>query len=326
FQTLFFRSYLALGAAIAFSEGYPGQLKIFRKGLEQTYKMLENNSQMPLLVKLHLIFLQRIGTLLEYWSDTLLEEDFKEGEIAIKLAEALKLHLEAHRITQEMVADLPNNSVVLRSEAASANNIGSAYARLGNGVKSLKYTKIALEKFRILADFDANNKEAQRDVADGLQYAAMSYETLGVIKLAIENCTEAMRYIKPLTVADPSNYEFLEQTFNLTKKLGDLELKRNDFSAAADYYQSALFLVERQIAVADNDLTRLLRAIALEKLGDLFDWLAADMSDKNNSFPKQAASFYRQSLDEVKFLKKADRLTFTHFYKIGLLEKKLFKL
>lgn len=325
FQTLFFRSYLALGAAVAFSEGYPGQLKIFRLGLEQTCKMLENNSRMPLLVKLHLIFLQRIGTLLEYWSDTLMEQDFNEGEITTKLTEALKLHLEAHRLTQEMVANSPNNSVVLRSEAASANNIGSAYARLGNGVESLKYTKIALEKFRIIADFDANNKEALRDVADGLQYLAMSYETLGDVSLAVENYVDALNYLKPLTKADPSNYEFLEQTFNLAKKLGDLELKRNDFSASADHYQSALYLVERQIAVSENDPTRLLRAIALEKLGDLFDWLAANVSDKNNSFPKQAAGFYHQSLDELKFLKKANRLTCTHFYKIDLLEKKLIK-
>lgn len=330
FQTLFFRSYLALGESVEFSEGYPGQLKIFRKGLEQTYRKLENDSEKTLILKLHLIFLQRIGTLLEYWSDTLREQNFNESEIKAKLTEALRLHLEAFEITQKMALESPNNTVILRSEAASANNVGSAYARLGIGLESLKYTKLALDKFKVLADLDKNNREAQRDVADGMQYLAMSYETLGDISLAIENCTEALIYLKPLNEADPTNYEFLEQTFYLIKKLGDLELNRGDFPNAVDQYQTALELVENQIEISNNDQARLLKAVALEKLGDSFFWLFTNIADQKkttkDSLLTQSAVFYRLSLTELKRLKSANLLIFTHVYKIDMLSRKLHNL
>lgn len=327
FQMLFLRSYLALGKTAEFSEGFEEQIKIYRECLKQTEVLLLKNPKNHSVQRLYATLNQRIGTQLEYWCDALRDRKADESEIEPKLTEALNVHIESLRCMSDLVSVAPHNTIALRSEAACLNNVGSALARLGDGADSLKNTSAALEKFYRLSRIDPENKEASRDIADGLQYVAMSFETLGEIENALKNYSDALAHLKPLAEKDVFNYEFVEQTFNLTKKIGDLELKNGDFPRAADFYRDALALVERRIRDSDNDQLRLLRAIALEKLGDVFRWLAMNLSSGKISekryFQKQSTDFYRQSLFELRNLKRTNRLTQTYAYKINLVEKKL---
>jgi eukaryotic-like serine/threonine-protein kinase len=329
-RLLFYRCYIALGESAEFAEGYEGTIRIYREGLQHAAEILRHNPTKPAAVRLYATTAQRIGTQLEYWCDDLREQGIAETEIKLKLDEALKMHFEALQVIQELNRLLPNNANLLRSVAAAVNNVGSAYARLGDGAESLRYTRDALEKFQQLADVDSNNQEARRDVADGFQYVAMSYEALDKPEIAVENYEKALEYLNPIAQKDSVNYEFVEQTHEITNSIGDLEIGRGNYSRAVDFYQTGLNFIEKQIAATGNQESLFLRTVSLEKLGDSFVWLIKNLpnADRQNKnfFAAQARNFYQLSLNELRNLEKTRRLSRTHFYKIELLERKLSEL
>lgn len=327
FQALKVRSYLSLGEMVEFTEGYAGQIEIYREGYLLAKSLLDKNPDDIPIIRIFITLEQRIATQTEYWCDTLREAGSPEKEILSKLRDAYRIHLDTLERCLLMSKELPHNTTISRSVGCTLNNVGSALARLGEGGESLQHTRRALERFTNIAALDPQNKEAQRDVADGFQYVGMSYAALGDYQSAVKNYLNALEKLKPLTGTDAANFEFLEQTHAVINKIGDCFLKLEDFANAAEYYQDGYDLIEKASEKLNPQQIQLLSVISLEKLGDCFNWLLQNLSSENpeirQKFSRQSLDFYNRAYKMLIALENQRQLSWVYVYKIPLLKGKI---
>lgn len=138
-QNLLARSYQIKGDTVEFSGGDEETIKWYRQALEEAEKIFEKNPTGEMARRLLTVALQRVGTRLEYYAETLREIKAADSQLAAMYAEAEQLHRRSVELAESLRRDFPHNEAYSRFVAATSTNLGTAMARVGRGYEGVPY-------------------------------------------------------------------------------------------------------------------------------------------------------------------------------------------
>ncbi len=247
------RVYVYAGDAMLFFGGYAEEVRLDRKAL----KILEALAEKDLTNELrrHLaLCLQRLGTTLEYWGESLQEQHKDTSEIDAKYREAIASHLKVLELVESLLKDEPQNAAFVRYLGSANMNVGGALSRAGDGKAGLPYLQKAFAIMTAIAARDRANLEARLDVAEAEEYLGIGHEAAGDPSAALQHYRQCLTLLESGTHADRMNVELQRQAIRVRKAVGDLSLKTGDLPAALRSYAEALRLAEGLHSDASPDL------------------------------------------------------------------------
>lgn len=303
------RSYVNIGDAVDFSQGYEGKLQMYRKALQIADEINKSSPANEKYSQLMVVVLQRLGTRLEDYGESLREQN---KDALPTFVEAVQHHRRSLEIAEQLVRDFPAKNNFKRYLPATRMNVGSALARSGKAQESIQYFQLALEGMKTFAVSDQKNIEARRDVAEALQYLAIGYDKWNKPGEAKKYYREALAMLEQLSVNDPNNFEFLSQTFEIYKSLGDLSLNNKNVPEAIHNYEQGLSFIEKMSQLNKSSSIIVLRSDSNRKLGYAYKML------KGNE--KLAAGFMKKAQDDLLYLQKNKLLKQTDKYKLDLVQ------
>lgn len=317
FQRLLARSYIAYGDAVIFTEGYDARMQSFRTSDALLENLLNADAGSESVRRTLASSYQRLGTALEEVGEIKRERQAAPEAIQADFAEALDLHRRTLKIADGLHGDFPLNEDYERAVGSTNMNVGSALARMGKGEESLAYFKQALEIMRSISSKDPENKEAARDFAEALEYSAMGFAAAGQTIQATALYRDSLRTLEPLTIADRTNFEFLEQTHSIYDALGDVFLKEHQNAQALDAYQSGLNFLEQASNEKTNNQVAVLFSDSYARLGKYY------LQTGNGRNAATAKSYFTRSIEKLREMQAAKSLSKADEYKLDLLGTQL---
>jgi eukaryotic-like serine/threonine-protein kinase len=279
YRNLLARAYQIKGDTVEFSGGDEETIKWYRRSLEEAEKTYAQNSSAELPRRLLVVAMQRLGTRLEYYAETLRERGEPEATIAALYREAEPLHRRSVEVSEALQRDFPQNAGYGRYVTATSTNLGTALARTGKGDEGVPYILRSLETARAISEGDPKNNEARWEIAEHWQYMAFARDAMGQPSEAIAANQQALRILEEITANDPSNFEFLKQTHLIYNKTGDILLRQGRLADALAYYQKGMAYAAKMATLNDNPQIAVLRSESNRKIGEAHLALAAGGRD-----------------------------------------------
>ncbi len=215
------RGRLVSGDAQKLTGGYEKQTQSYRETIAWLSSLSAATKEIDKIRMVEVTIKQRLGTALEDWGEKLKTEN-ATAEAQAKFLEAIELHRQTMSIMETLSKRYPNNPRYHRNTGSTVMNVGSALARAGFAAESLPHFQRALSIMKEFSAMDKNNIEAQRDVAEALQYLAMGFEKNKQRKEALTNYQAARAILAAILPKDPTNHEFLEQQELIQKRIAEL--------------------------------------------------------------------------------------------------------
>jgi tetratricopeptide (TPR) repeat protein len=324
FQNLLARSYLIKGDTMVFSGGDAETIRWYRLSLEEAERAVEKNPASEVARRMLAVALQRLGTQLEYYAETLKEKGDAQ-RVAPLYVEAEQLHRRSVETSEALERDFPQSEVYSRFVAATSVNLGTAMARVGRGAEGVGYILRALASERRMADADPKNNEAKRDIAELWQYMAFARRAMNQPDEAIRANQSALGILEEITASDPSNFEFLRQTHLIYNAAGDIRLEQGRLTEALAYYQKGMAYVERMAALNDSSQIAVLRSESNRKIGEAYLAIAAPPQGTaaNEEASVAARAHLVKARDELLALRQRGELGKNYEHRIALIERAL---
>ena len=320
-QSLLARSYLGLGDAAEFSGGHSESIKYYRLAVAESEKVLKKAPTEESGRRANVSAVQRLGTRLEYYAGYLKEKGENLDEIPALYIEAEQLHRRTFEVSQGLNRDFPQSGIYPRYVSASKINLGTALARIGRGSEGLPLIEASLNELKKVANSDAKNVEARRDVAECLQYLAFAYDAMNQPEKAIEINLDSLKILEAITVKDPTNFEFFNQAHLTYNNTGNILSRQGKLDEALSFYQKGLSYVESMSKFNNSLQIAVLRSESNRKIGETY--LAIAEKTKNTEKAKIAKSFLDKAQDDLSALQQKNQLGKNHFYKLDLIKTEL---
>ena len=324
YRNLLARAYQIKGDTVEFSGGDEETIKWYRRSLEEAEKTYAQNSSAELPRRLLVVAMQRLGTRLEYYAETLRERGEPESAVAALYAEAEPLHRRSVEMSEALQRDFPQNAGYGRYVTATGTNLGTAMARVGKGEKGIPYILRSLETARAISANDPKNNEAKWEIAEHWQYMAFARDAMGRPAEAIEANQQALRILEEITANDPSNFEFLKQTHLIYNKTGDILLRQRRLADALAYYQKGMAYAAKMATLNDNSQIAVLRSESDRKIGEAYLAIAAEGHDPD-ALPS-ARTHLQKAREDLLALQQRNELGRNHQHKLDLLAAEMEKL
>jgi non-specific serine/threonine protein kinase/serine/threonine-protein kinase len=322
-QNLLARSYQIKGDTVEFSGGDEETIKWYRQALEEAEKIFEKNPTGEMARRLLTVALQRVGTRLEYYAETLREIKAPDSQIAALYAEAEQLHRRSVELSESLRRDFPQNEAYTRFVAATSTNLGTAMARVGRGNEGVPYILRSLSTMRAISESDPNNNEAKRDIAEQWQYMAFARAAMNQTREAIEANQKSLKILEEVTANDPSNFEFLKQTHLTYNNTGDIFLREGKLTEALAYYQKGMAYAAKMSAVNDSSQIAVLRSESNRKIGEAYLDIAA--ASKNADLIRTARTYLLKAREDLLALKQRNELGKNYEHRLDLIERAIDK-
>ena len=317
YRNLLIRSYQIKGDTVEFSGGDEETIKWYRRSLSEAERSYGQNPSAEMSRRLMVVALQRLGTRLEYYAETLRERGEPEGAVAALYREAEPLHRRSVEMSESLRRDFPQNAVYSRFLTATGTNLGTAMARVGKGDEGIPYILRSLETARAISANDPKNNEAKWEIAEHWQYMAFARDAMGRPAEAVEANREALRILEEITANDPSNFEFLKQTHLIYNKTGDIFLRQGKLADALAYYQKGMAYAEKMATLNDNSQIAVLRSESDRKTGEAYLAIAAGGRDPG-ALPS-ARTHLQKAGEDLLALQRRNELGRNHQHKLALL-------
>ena len=318
FQNLLARSYLIKGDTVVFSGGDAETIRWYRLSLQQAERAVEKEPAGEMARRMLAVALQRLGTQLEYYAETLKERGEAQS-VAPLYVEAEQLHRRSVEISVALERDFPQNEVYSRFVAATSVNLGTAMARVGRGAEGVAYIQRSLATERRMAGADPKNNEARRDIAELWQYMAFARRAMNQKDEAIKANQTSLAILEEITASDPSNFEFLKQTHLTYNNTGVILLEQGRLQEALAYYQKGMAYAERMSALNNRSQIAVLRSESNRKIGEAYLAIAARRPGRDAS--DAARSHLFKARDELLALRQRGELGRNYDHRIGLIER-----
>lgn len=322
-RNLLARSYQIKGDTVEFSGGDAETLKWYRQALEEAEKIFEKNPAGEMARRLLTVALQRVGTRLEYYAETLKETGAPDSQVAPLYAEAERSHRRSVELSESLERDFPQNEAYTRFVAATSTNLGTAMARVGRGTEGVPYILRSLDAMRAISASDPNNNEARRDIAEQWQYMAFARDAMNQKREAIEANQKSLKILEEITAVDPSNFEFLKQTHLTYNNTGDILLKEGKLSDALAYYQKGAAYAAKMSVVNDSSQIAVLRSESNRKIGEAYLNIAA--AGGNADAIRSARSYLLKAREDLLALKQRNELGKNYEHRLDLIEREIEK-
>jgi eukaryotic-like serine/threonine-protein kinase len=319
YQNLLARSYQIKGDTVEFSGGDEETIKWYRRSLQEAEKIVAETPAQEKGRRILTVALQRLGTRLEYFAETLRETGEPDVRISPLYAEAAQLHQRSVEISEELRRDFPQNEIYSRFVAATSINLGTAMARIGKGGDGIPYILRSLETLRTISERDPKNYEAKRDIAELWQYMAFARNAMNQPDAAVEANQKSLKILEEITANDPSNFEFLRQTHMTYNNTGDILSAQGKRSEALDYYQKGMDYAAKMSAVNNSSQIAVLRSESHRKIGEAY--LAIAEKNKKPNALKSALEHLLKAREALLVLKQRDELGRNYEHKLELTER-----
>jgi serine/threonine protein kinase len=317
YRNLLARGYQIKGDTVEFAGGDEETIKWYRRSLEEAERTYAQNSSAELPRRLLVVALQRLGTRLEYYAETLRERGEPEGTVAALYAEAAPLHRRSVELSEALRRDFPQNAGYGRYVTATGTNLGTALARVGKGDEGIPYILRSLETARAISASDPKNNEAKWEIAEHWQYMAFARDAMGRPAEAVEANQQALRILEEITANDPSNFEFLKQTHLIYNKTGDILLRQGRLADALAYYRKGMAYAEKMATLNDNSQIAVLRSESDRKLGEAY--LAVAAGGRDPGALTAARTHLEKAREDLLALRQRNELGKNHQHKLDLL-------
>jgi serine/threonine protein kinase len=324
FQNLLARSYLIKGDTMVFSGGDAETIRWYRLSLEQAERAVEKDVTNEMARRMLAVALQRLGTQLEYYAETLKEKGEAQA-VAPLYVEAEQLHRRSVEMSEALERDFPQSEVYSRFVAATSVNLGTAMARVGRGNEGVAYIRRSLATERRMVAADPKNNEAKRDIAELWQYMAFARRAMNQREEAIKANQAALAILEEITASDPSNFEFLKQTHLIYNHTGDIRLEQGRLTEALAYYQKGMAYAERMSALNDSSQIAVLRSESNRKIGEAYLGIAAwqQGNDASRDANNAARTHLTRARDELLALRQRGELGRNYEHRIELIKRAL---
>ena len=323
YRNLLARGYQIKGDTVEFSGGDEETIKWYRRSLEEAERTYGQNSSAELPRRLLVVAMQRLGTRLEYYAETLRERGEPEGTIAALYREAEPLHRRSVEMSEALQRDFPQNAGYGRYVTATSTNLGTALARTGKGDEGVPYILRSLETARAISANDPKNNEAKWEIAEHWQYMAFARDAMGQPAEAIGANQQALRILEEITANDPSNFEFLKQTHLIYNKTGDILLRQGRLADALAYYQKGMAYAAKMATLNDNSQIAVLRSESNRKIGEAY--LAIAAGGRDSDALSAARTHLQKSREDLVALQQRNELGKNHQHKLTLLAAEMEK-
>lgn len=323
YRNLLTRSYQIKGDTVEFSGGDEETIKWYRRSLQAAEETYEKNPTGEMPRRLLTVALQRLGTRLEYYAETLIETGAADSVIAALYTEAEQLHHRSVDLSEGLRRDFPSNEVYSRFVAATSTNLGTALARVGRGDDGIPYILRSLDTMRAISDSDPKNSEAKRDIAEQWQYMAFARNAMNQPAEAVKANLESLRILEEITTNDPSNFEFLKQTHLTYNKTGDILLKQGDVAQALAYYQKGMAYADKMSTLNDNSQIAVLRSESNRKIGEAY--LALASANKTSGALASARAHLLKARADLLSLQQRNELGKNYAHKLDLIAREIDK-
>lgn len=209
-----------------------------------------------------------------------------EGQDAMKTALA---HFEsALAISQQLVADQPEDATALRDLSIVWEHIGDVQIELGT-------LELAENAYREALSASEQDLQTHSDDDQNIQDVAFGWEKIGDICLKREHVTAAreavlqsqVRFLE-LATRNPDNYGMQRDAVVAMQKAGNLYLLEENFSAAADSYRACLDAIEQQLQAGNTGFQPRDRSVLFNKLGNTL---------RKQNLNAEAAAAYQSGLE-----------------------------
>ena len=317
-QNLLARSYQIKGDTVEFSGGDEETIKWYRRSLQEAEKIVAETPAQEKGRRILTVALQRLGTRLEYYAETLRETGEPDLGLTPLYAEAAQLHQRSVELSEGLRRDFPQNEIYSRFVAATSINLGTAMARIGKGSEGIPYLYRSLETLRAISELDPKNNEAKRDIAELWQYMAFARNAMAQPDAAIEANQKSLKILEEITANDPSNFEFLKQTHLTYNNTGDILSAQGKLSEALGYFQKGMDYAAKMSAVNDSSQIAVLRSESNRKIGEAY--LAIAEKNRNPNALKSALEHLFKALEALQALKERDELGRNYEHKLLLTE------
>ncbi|MET0624688.1 MAG: protein kinase [Pyrinomonadaceae bacterium] len=317
YRNLLARAYQIKGDTVEFSGGDEETIKWYRRSLEEAEKTYAQNSSAELPRRLLVVAMQRLGTRLEYYAETLRERGEPEASVAALYREAEPLHRRSFEMSEALQRDFPQNAGYGRYVTATGTNLGTALARVGKGEEGIPYILRSLETARAISASDPKNNEAKWEIAEHWQYMAFARDAMGRPAEAIEANREALRILEEITANDPSNFEFLKQTHLIYNKTGDIFLRQGRLADALSYYQKGMAYAAKMATLNDNSQIAVLRSESDRKIGEAY--LAIAAGGRDPAALPAARTHLQKASEDLLALQQRNELGRNHQHKLALI-------
>ena len=317
YRNLLARAYQIKGDTVEFSGGDEETIKWYRRSLEEAEKAYAQNPSAEFPRRVLVVAMQRLGTRLEYYAETLRERGEPEASVAALYREAEPLHRRSFEMSEALQRDFPQNAGYGRYVTATGTNLGTGLARVGRGEEGIPYILRSLQAARDTSRNDPKNNEAKWEIAEHWQYMAFARDAMGQPAEAVKANQEALRILEEITANDPSNFEFLKQTHLIYNKTGDILLRQGRLADALAYYQKGTAYAEKMSRLNDNSQIAVLRSESHRKLGEAYLALAAGGRDPD-ALPAARAHLQKAG-EDLLALRQRDELGRNHRHKLDLI-------
>lgn len=315
------QSYQVRGDAAVFSGGYAESTKLYRESLREAEKAFQKNPTHERARTVLIVAIQRLGTHLEYYANYLKEKGENTDKIPEIFIEAEQLHRRTVEMSHDLKREFPQSEIYSRYISATEINLGTALARIGRGVEGIPLIEKSLVELKKAVDADAKNAEAKRDVAECYQYLAFAYEAMNEPQKAIAANQESLKILEEITIKDPTNVEFFNQTHLTFNNIGNILTKEGKLEEALSFYQKGLAYVEKMSEFNDSSQLVLFRCESNRKIGETYSAIAE--KTKNSEKMKLANSYLIKAQTELIALQQKNQLGRNYLYKIDLIKSKL---
>jgi serine/threonine protein kinase len=321
YQILLAKSYQIKGDTAEFSGGDEETIKWYRQSLQEAEKTVEKNSSSEMARRVLAVALQRLGTRLEYYAETLRELGEPASAITLLYIEAEQLHRRSFDLCEGLRRDFPQSTTYSRYVAATSLNMGTAMARVGKGNEGIPYILRSLETLRGISESDPRNNEARRDVAELWQYMAFAREAMNQPEEAIQANLNSLRILEEITANDHSNFEFLRQAHSTYNNTGNILSRQGKLTEALDYYQKGMAYVAKMSKLNNSPQIAVLRSESNRKIGEAY--LALADNGKRPGMLEAACSYMLRAREDLMALNERGELSKNHTHKLYLIEREI---
>ncbi|HKP12882.1 MAG TPA: hypothetical protein VJZ91_12250, partial [Blastocatellia bacterium] len=297
-------------------------IRWYRLSLQEAERAVEKDRAGETARRMLAVALQRLGTQLEYYAETLKEKGEAQATAPL-YAEAEQLHRRSVEMSAALERDFPQNEIYSRFVAATSVNWGTALARVGRGVEGVAYILRSLEAERRMAAADPKNNEARRDIAELWQYMAFARRAMNQKDEAMRANQTSLAILEEITASDPSNFEFLKQTHLTYNNTGDILLEQGRLQEALAYYQKGMAYAERMSALNNSSQIAVLRSESNRKIGEAYLAIAARRPGADAILA--ARSHLLKARDDLLALQQRGELGRNYEHRIGLIERAIDK-
>jgi tetratricopeptide (TPR) repeat protein len=236
------------------------------------------------------------------------------------IAEAMRIHEEAHRIARRLVEDLPGNNDYERALSITHSKLGDLAENRGDLETAKRehgeHRKLALT----LVERNPDHVDFQHDLIISCQRLGSLAVAMGDLPTARTFFEDAYKRIETLVKLDPQSPEWQRSQSVCHQFLGDVSAVQGNLKGAADRYQLAMKIAETLTKHdPENAMWRRDLSVYHAKLGDVAA-LLGDMKAASEHFEVAKQSIDSQMQQDPENIEGQRDLSIYH-EKLGYLEE-----